>query len=1120
MSLHEVLNAVSRRGLTLRLDGTDLRLEGAQSQIDSALVASIRAVKTEIVAHLAGLRPERPATDASRLASTHMQESYFYGRLDHFALGNVASHVYHEIEGSFAADRLQRALAKVVERHGALRTIFHDDATQTELNTVPPPRIAISDMRTAQAAPADRDAARLAVRAAMSRQILRADRAPLIDVRLTILSDTNMILHVSHDGLIMDGISSFLFFRDWWRFYQEPDRPVVPLEVSFRNYVEALATRAGTQEANRARGYWMGRLGEIAAHPQLPRRIDPARIEFPVFVRRTLEFDAPRWSLLKSHCMSVGLTPTAMLAAAYAEILSLWGAGDRFTLNMTVANRLQIHPDIDQMIGNFTDCLLLSVEIDARAGFRQRALDLQTRLREAIDHRQFSGIEVMRALGRRDGSAQAAPMPFTFNSTIGAVEDGSSIALFGRETFAVSQTPQVWLNIFLLERDGALVVETDAVDEVFPEGLVSDLVSAYGRLVAILANEPAKWEEPPQDLLPVDQVKRRREANQTDAAVPPGQAYSGFLEQVSRAPEALAIVTAVRRITYGELAAAAAAVARWLRHQGVKRNDLVGVVMPKGWEEIVAILGTLMAGGAYLPVDSNLPGKRIDQLLRDGRVQYIVTRSDVPATIGAGISRLVIDEAFLQLDPRIEGLDYVLPEAAQTDLAYVIYTSGSTGAPKGVMISHHSVLNMVADITRRFGVGPEDRLFAISKTSFDLSVFDIFGALSNGAALVIPDGDAETDPAKWLAQASLSGVTIWNSVPALVAALLDQATMVGQPLPPQLRLIMMSGDRIPVSLPGRLMSLKADLRVVALGGPTETTVWNILYPIDRVDPAWVNIPYGKPNANNRYYVLDAFLRECPDHVPGELHAAGAGLAQGYWSDPELTSTSFVRHAQLDERLYRTGDVGRYLSDGNIEILGRADFQIKLNGYRIEPGEIETLLNRDPAIAESAVVRRTTEQGPHLVAFVVRAGSGSLNAELEGQLRRQLAAALPDYMVPRRFVWLAQLPLTANGKVDRRRLQDEVEEVAPQAETPPVDACETELERRLMTIWSDILKTSTIKPASEFYRLGGTSLLAVRLLARVRKEFNVSVPLADLPQLESPRAMATHIERQVAMRAAS
>ncbi|WP_375414834.1 amino acid adenylation domain-containing protein [uncultured Bradyrhizobium sp.] len=1114
-----MLNAVSSRGLTLRLDGKDLRLEGPQSQIDPALVASIRAVKAEAVAHLAALRPERPTVVSSRWASTPMQQSYFYGRLDHFALGNVASHVYHEIEGSFAADRLERALAKVVERHGALRTIFHDDVTQTELNNPPPPRIAVSDLRKAQAAPAGADAARLATRAAMSHQILRADQAPLIDVRLTILSDTNMVLHVSHDGLIMDGISSFLFFRDWWRFYQEPDRPVAPLEVSFRDYVEALETRVGMREANRARTYWLGRLDQIAAHPQLPRRIDPSRIKFPAFVRRTLEFDAPQWSRLKSHCMRVGLTPTAMLAAAYAEILSLWGAADRFTLNMTVANRLEIHPDINQVIGNFTDCLLLSVEVDARASFRQQALDLQAGLREAIDHRQFSGIEVMRALGRRQGSAQAVPMPFTFNSTIGAGEDGSSIALFGRETFAVSQTPQVWLNLFLLERDGALVVETDAVDEVFPDGLISDLVSAYGRLLTSLATEPAKWEEPSHGLLPVDQVKRRREANQTEAAVPPGQAYSGFLEQVARAPGALAIVTVGRQITYGELAAAAAAVARRLRRQGVKRNDLVGVVMPKGWEEIAAILGVLMAGGAYLPVDANLPGKRIDQLLHDGRVQVFVTRGDVPATTGAGFARLVIDDGFLTYDPETGSLDHDLPEAAQTDLAYVIYTSGSTGAPKGVMISHHGVVNLVADITRRFGVGPEDRLFAISKTGFDLSVFDIFGALWNGAALVIPDGNAETDPAKWLAQATRSVVTIWNSVPAVVAALVEQAAAAGQPLPPQLRLIMMSGDRIPVSLPSRLMSLKADLRIVALGGPTETTVWNIVYPIDRVDPAWANIPYGKPTANNRYYVLDAFLRECPDHVPGELYAAGAGLAAGYWCNPELTSASFVRHAQLDERLYRTGDVGRYLSDGNIEILGRADFQIKLNGYRIEPGEIETLLNGDPAIAESAVVLRTSEEGPHLAAFVVCAEKDALNAELEARLRTQLAAALPDYMVPRRFVWLAQLPLTANGKVDRRRLQDEADEAPPQAETP-VEAAETELEQRLMTIWSDILKTSTIKAVSKFYRLGGTSLLAVRLLARVRKEFNVSVPLADLPQHESPRAMARHIERQIAMREAS
>lgn len=333
---------------------------------------------------------------------------------------------------------------------------------------------------------------------------------------------------------------------------------------------------------------------------------------------------------------------------------------------------------------------------------------------------------------------------------------------------------------------------------------------------------------------------------------------------------------------------------------------------------------------------------------------------------------------------------------------------------------------------------------------------------------------------------------------------------------------MMSGDRIPVSLPQRIMALKPDTRVVSLGGPTETTVWNILYPIERVDPAWSSIPYGLPNANNRAYVLDTQMRACPDHVPGDLYAAGVGLALGYWADPRRTETSFFHHEPLGERLYRTGDVARHRPDGVIEILGRSDFQIKLNGYRIEAGEIETLLDAHPLVERSAVILGQGANGAGLIACLAGAGPGGAKPEgttgdPDGALRRFLADQLPDYMIPRQFLWFDRLPLTGNGKVDRKRLLDiamEGSRAEERAREAPSDRPTTDMERRLLTLWSEILKTPVTEPTSGFFQLGGTSLSAIRLLARIRKDIGVSIPLTDLPGLETPRAMAAHLERTV------
>ncbi|ARS66228.1 non-ribosomal peptide synthetase [Sinorhizobium meliloti] len=1112
MSVESILRTVAERGLVLLRNGSNLRLEGPRSAIDPALIGLIRESKSELLEHLRAAATD----DGGCIALTPMQASYYYGRQDHFSMGGVSSHVYREIEGVFDAVRLEAALSVVVERHGMLRTRFVDDATQVEVDAAELPlvRIAVADLRDLQ--PAVQQAARDRTRAEMAHQVLPANKAPLIDVRLSILSDAEMILHVSHDGLIIDGSSAFLFFDDWRRAYVEPEGEGLrdALRVSFVDHVRALAAAQLAPEYRRARKYWLGQLDTIPAHPQLPLAGNPETMGKPVSVRHGFRIEPKRWSALKAQAVRRALTPTAALAAAYAEVLSLWGAGERFTLNVTLANRLPVHGDIDRVIGNFTDCILLPIEIDTQADFASRAASVQVRLREVLDHRQFSGLDVMREIGRRAGTGQAAPMPFTFNSTLGADPDGSAVAAWGNEAYSVSQTPQVWLNAFALESGGALIIQMDSVDALFPEGMIAALNGAYERLLLALAAGDAAWSRIDQELLPQDQLARRRAANDTAVSLPPGRPHARFLEHAAAAPDALAIHCSARHLTYGELRAGACAVARWLKHNRIGSDDLVGIVMHKGWEQIVAILGIGLAGAAYVPIEAGLPAGRIEALLSSGSIRCALVQH-AAVLHREDTATLTIDDAFLEearhaeADTRPE--DFAPADAAQSDLAYVLYTSGSTGVPKGVMVTQSNLINLIADTTRRFAISAKDRIIAVSSCSFDLSVFDIFGAFSAGAALVIPDAARAADPAHWLDLATRAGVTMWNSVPAIVELLVEEAVASDRMLPQSLRCVMMSGDRIPATLPARIAALQADIRIVSLGGPTETTVWNILYPID--DPNAIDgpIPYGKPNENNRAYILDAQRRECPDWVPGELHAAGEGVAKGYFGDPALTAVKFFDHDPLHERLYCTGDSARYRPDGNIEILGRVDFQIKLNGYRIDPAEIEAILVKQPGIAAAAVVGRKTRDGPSLVAFLVETGDGTVIGECT--LTAALEAALPAYMVPQQYVWLERLALTGNGKVDRAFLtstampDDAPVAVAEAAPTPP-----TELEAKIIDIWSDILRNDAIDPVSGFYQLGGTSLSGVRLLARIRKEFGISVPIANLPRLDTPRKMASHLDQ--------
>ncbi|HVR98014.1 MAG TPA: amino acid adenylation domain-containing protein, partial [Thermoanaerobaculia bacterium] len=415
----------------------------------------------------------------------------------------------------------------------------------------------------------------------------------------------------------------------------------------------------------------------------------------------------------------------------------------------------------------------------------------------------------------------------------------------------------------------------------------------------------------------------------------------------------------------------AARLGHRLRELGARPNRLVAVVMEKGWEQVVAVLGILKSGAAYLPIDATLPRERIWHLLEQGEVEWAVTQPWIdeglewPAAVGR-----------LRIEPAEEAGDVAPLSPVQTadDLAYVIFTSGSTGAPKGVMIDHRGALNTIVDVNRRFGVTPEDRVLGLSALNFDLSVYDVFGLLAAGGALVLPEPLALRDPARWRELILAERVTLWNTVPALMEMLVHHASELAEPaaagLAP-LRLALLSGDWIPLSLPERIRGLASQAEVVSLGGATEASIWSILFPIGAVDPAWPSIPYGRPMVNQTFHVLDERLEPCPVWVPGQLHISGIGLAKGYWRDEEKSRASFFTHPRTGERLYRTGDLGRYLPDGDIELLGREDLQVKVQGHRIELGEIEAALTQCPLVRTAVVAAPGRERGQRrLVAYVV------------------------------------------------------------------------------------------------------------------------------------------------------
>ncbi|HZJ65003.1 MAG TPA: amino acid adenylation domain-containing protein [Kofleriaceae bacterium] len=1019
-----------------------------------------------------------------------IQQAYWVGRNGYFELGSVAAHMYIEVDGvDLDVGRLQGAWQKLVVRHDMLRATILADGRQQVLATVPPYVIEVDDLRGADA---DRAAARLeSTRRRLSHQVMATDRWPLFEIRASRLDDHRVRIHLSFDILLADIWSWQILFHEWAALYNDPATAFAPLEITFRDYVLAERALEATEAHQRSLAYWRDRIPALPPAPELPLAPGADTLAKVRFDRRTAQVPPEAWERLKTRAHETGLTPSGLLLAAFSDVLATWSKSPRFTLNVTLFNRLPLHPQVNHIVGDFTSVNLLAVDALSADSFEARAQNLQRRLWEDLEHRRVSGVHVLRELARARSSAPRALMPIVFTSTLGASYaggDGFPIDWLGEIGYSISQTPQVWIDHQVFERAGALVFNWDFVDGIFPAGQLDAMFEAYRALLARLAAGDG-WSEPAGNLLPPSQAAARVAYNATEAPAPSVLLQALFEQRVPDQPDAPAVIASDRTLTYAELYRRSNALAHDLRDRGAKPETLVAVVMERGWEQVVAVMGILQAGAAYLPISPEVPPERLRYLCENGEVALAVTQPRVDA-------RLAWPEAVERVQVRADGpLAAAPPPPVQrpTDLAYVIYTSGSTGSPKGVMIEHAAAANTIIDINRRFNVGPSDRVLAISSLCFDLSVYDIFGILAAGGAVVIPDDDKLRDPSHWQALVETHRVTIWNSVPALAGLLVDEARESRRGLG-SLRVALMSGDWIPVNLPGKLEVLAPGADVISLGGATEASIWSIYYPIRDVSPQWTSIPYGRPLTNQRFHVLSEQLTDTPDWVTGELFIGGIGLARGYWRDPVKTDQRFIVHPRTGERLYRTGDLGRMRPDGQIEFLGRDDFQVKINGYRVELGEVEAALQGCPGVREARVVGTGERDNRGLAACVIFDDPRTTPDDV----KRALRTMLPEYLVPGRIVAVDAIPLTSNGKLDMAALRLVEKAPALQAAAPPhgttPGAAGDSTVRRLREIWAEVigLGSHPIGVRDNFLELGGDSVTVIRMLRRVRAELGVDI----------------------------
>ncbi|WP_269770347.1 non-ribosomal peptide synthetase [Mycobacterium dioxanotrophicus] len=1017
-----------------------------------------------------------------------MQHAMWVGREGDQQLGGVAGHLYVEFDGEGVdPDRLQGAATALAERHPMLRVQFLPDGTQRIAEPATRYPVAVEDLR--EATP-QRVAERLAtIRRAKSHQQLHGE---VFELTLTLLPGGATRLHVDLDMQAADAMSYRTLMADLAALYAGEQLPA--LEYTYREY--RLAAPELDNETDRR--WWAERIADLPDPPRLPL-VPPAEQADPHHTtRRHHWLDPDTRDALYAAARRRGVTPAMTLAASFAEVLAGWSAESRFLLNVPLFGREQRHPDVDQLVGDFTSSLLLGIDLDGTVTATDRARAVQDTFRAAAGHAGYPGLSVLRDLGRHRGTQVLAPVVYTSALGLGELFGAQVTAAFGTPVWINSQGPQVLLDAQVTEFNGGVLVNWDVREGAFRSGVIDAMFERHIAELRRLATDDTAWEAPTPPLL-TDPQRAVRDAANAKTAAPSGHAlHHGFFAQAAVRPDATAVIGSTGRLSYAQLREQVLTVAAALKVAGIRTGESVAVMGPKGPDQITALLAILAAGAVYVPVGIDQPAERAERMLKGGDVRMALFCGDGPPT---WLPALTIAEA-LRVGARADEI-----EPAATDpneLAYILFTSGSTGQPKGVEVTHDAAMNTIEALNGHFGISPNDSVLALTHLESDLSVLDVFGTLAAGATVVVVDEADRRNPDHWVEQINTHGITVLNFLPGSLEMLVETAASTGAALP-SVRAVPTGGDWVRTTMVRKLQTLAPGVRLAGLGGATETAIHATLFEAGELPEHWAAVPYGKPFANNACRVVNAAGADCPDWVPGELWFAGRGIARGYRGRPDLTAERFVTYC--GRTWYRSGDLARYWPDGTLEFVGRADHRVKISGYRIELGDIETALQRLPGVHAAVAAVVPGARGDMLAAVVARDGAVTI-----AELRAGLAELVPPHMIPRHFELVEQLPFTIGGKTDRRavtRLLDD----AMAGERSQVRQPSTVVEKALARIVAELLGVGEVGVDEDFFELGGDSVLATTVVARIRDWL-------DTPTVMVPDIFATRTVEALAVRLAA
>jgi amino acid adenylation domain-containing protein len=1018
--------------------------------------------------------------------------------------GDISAYNYTvamKLGGKLNFNALKAALDGIVCRHEVLRTIWCNANGVPRPETLDPMPVPIRWLDLSGLPPEIRWGQALKLATEIAQNHIDLSQGPIFRAAIFQLGPEEHFLLLSTNLIAFDVLSAKILFDELLSLYESFSKGVPSeldkLPIQYSDFAQWQREQMQGVVLDELLSYWTKQLSKPLPILLLP--VDRSRPAAQTYSGASFDFVLP--DTVSSSLMELSGNDDrnlfTILLAAFSVLAHRYVGQDDLIIGTPVPGRNAA--DTHRLIGPFDNMLPLRIDLSGDPSFVALLRHVQEIYLDALTYQDLPFEKIVEHARPEKSLLHAdlfhvmlsfkTPPEISVNKMSLAVEQIKLPPMF----------TDFDLTLEFARREeiiaGSMVYNTD----LFEGGTIERMV---GHLKTLLEGIVANADQRISELPILTEAERRQllvEWNMTEAEYPRDACiHELFEKQVEKTPEAVAVVFEGKELTYRELNIRANQLAHYLRKQGVGPEVLVGICMERSLEMVVGLLGILKAGGAYVPLDPEYPKDRLVFILKDANPALCLTQASLREKLEENETKFVqLNQDWLAAQLNVSDERTVLAETTgltSDSLAYVIFTSGSTGSPKGVQVTHRSLVNFIVSIGQILGLMPEDSILALTTIAFDISGLELLLPLSLGAKIILFDGAKSVDGAQLIDQIIKYNPTVIQATPARWRLLLDAGWKGRKGLK-----VLCGGEAFSKQLLVDLLELTD--RVWNLYGPTETTIWSTCKLLFNTrDP----ISIGKPIGNTRAYVLDRKRNPVPIGMPGELYIAGDGLARGYLNRPELTAEKFIRDpfsSELGARLYRTGDLVRYRADGNIEFLGRMDDQVKLRGFRIELGEIEATLGQCEGVGQAAVVLREESGDKRLVAYVVRKREGIET----GDLRRFLQEKLPEYMIPSVFVFLNELPLSVSGKVNRHVLPVP-EQVRPELAVRYVGP-RTPVEEELARIWAELLKIERVGIHDNFFELGGHSLLATHVISQVRRLFNVSLPLRRLFEMPTISEMA-------------